>query len=106
MIPTSQLSPSPMEPFGPPPRSWKILSSGAMVWPCAYRKMRPRQTSRPPSVTMNDGTPPYATRNPWMPPMKAPRARPTRSAMIQMYGWSKPRPRVFGIHSAWTMAIV
>ena len=34
------------------------------------------------------------------------RAMPTTRAMIQVYGWSKPRPRVFGIHSAWIMAIV
>ena len=54
---TAQLSVAPSEPLGPPPRSWKMPSMGAIVWPCENWNARPRQTSRPPSVTMNDGTP-------------------------------------------------
>ena len=31
--------------------------AGAIVWPCATWKAKPRQTRSPPRVTMNDGTP-------------------------------------------------
>ena len=57
---SSQLRHSPSEPFAPPPRSWNVEWSGASVWPCLppMRKMRPRQTRKPPSVTMKAGTPP------------------------------------------------
>ena len=56
-MPMIQLTVSPTEPLGPPPRSWKVVSSGAMVWPAASWKVTLRQTSRPPSVTMNEGMP-------------------------------------------------
>src|SRR4030067_141297 len=40
---------------------------GAIVWPWAYWKMRPRQTRNPPRGTMKGGTPPYETRTSTMP---------------------------------------
>ena len=105
-MPKIQLGHSPAEPVGPPPSRKKFLSMGAMVWPFAYQKMRPRQTRNPPSVTMNAGTRPYAMMKPWSPPMSAPTPIPTARAMIQVYGWSNPSPRFLGIQTAWTMAIV
>ena len=108
--PSVQLGHSPSAPIRvptvPPPSIWKVVSSGAMVWPCAYRKSRPRQTRRPPRVTMKEGTPPNATMKPWSPPMSAPRAIPTSSARIQVYGCSSPSPRLCGSHTAWNIAIV
>ena len=57
--PITQLASSPADPTpGAPPMIWNVLSIGAMVWPWSNRKMRPRQTRNPPSVTMNAGTPP------------------------------------------------
>src|SRR5712691_464923 len=108
--PSVQLSPSPRAPTRvptvPPPSIWNVVSSGAMVWPCAYRKIRPRQMRSPPRVTMNDGTPPYATTKPWSPPTTAPSAIPSTSVTSQVYGCSSPAPRLFGIQTACAMAIV
>ena len=53
---TTQLAVAPIEPWPPPPMSWKLVSSGAIVRPCATHQAEPRQTRRPPSVTMNEGT--------------------------------------------------
>ena len=55
-MPTTQLQVAPIEPAGPPPISWKVASSGATVWPLVTHQAAPRQTSRPPSVTMKAGT--------------------------------------------------
>ena len=41
----------------PPPMSWKVGSSPVTAAPCDWYQTRPRIDSRPPSVTMNDGTP-------------------------------------------------
>jgi hypothetical protein len=40
--------------------SWNVSFIGASVCPCLppVRKIAPRQMRKPPSVTMNDGTPP------------------------------------------------
>ena len=54
---TTQLSVAPSDPFGPPPRSWNVGSSGAIVRPLASANAAPRQMSRPPRVTTNDGHP-------------------------------------------------
>ena len=93
-------------PAGPPPRSWNVVSSGAMVWPSASWKAKPRQTSRPPRVTMNDGTPMYATMKPCRPPIsraeRRARRRPRRSRCTAD---RDPSPRVFGIHSACNRAM-
>ena len=56
-MPTAQLAISPSDPVGPPPSSWKVGSSGEIVWPDASSKARPAQMSSPPRVTMKDGTP-------------------------------------------------
>ena len=48
---------APTEPLGPPPSRRKVASSGAMVRPEARVHANPRQTSSPPSVTMNEGMP-------------------------------------------------
>ena len=99
--PTIQLSVSPSDPRGPPPSSWKVVSSGAIVRPRASWNAAPRQISRPPRVTMNDGIPTYATRKPCMPPISAPTATPARTTMIHRNVRSKPGPRMAGIHSVW-----
>jgi len=54
----------PSEPSVPPPMRLKFSSSGAMVRPLASRNAPPRQTSMPPSVTMNAGMPMKAMRKP------------------------------------------
>jgi hypothetical protein len=36
--------------------SWKVASSGAIVWPDVTHQAAPRQISNPPSVTMKAGT--------------------------------------------------
>ena len=77
---------APTEPLGPPPSSRKVPSRGAIVRPEARVHAKPRQTSSPPSVTMNDGIPTKATRKPWRPPMSAPTRSPAASAMIQVSG--------------------
>ncbi len=97
---------SPAEPVGPPPSSLNVVSMGAMVWPDCISKIRPRQTSRPPSVTMKAGTFRKAMMKPWKAPMNAPRAMPTTRAMIQVYGWLTPTLKMLGIQIACTMAIV
>ena len=74
---------SPSDPKGPPPSSWKVLSSGAIVRPSARRKAAPRQISMPPSVTTKEGIPAYATSAPWMPPIAAPMTTPARTTTIQ-----------------------
>ena len=55
--PTIQLPVSPSDPLEPPPRSWKLGSMGAMVRPLAVSQANPRHTSKPPRVTMKEGTP-------------------------------------------------
>ena len=60
---------SPREPVGPPPSRRNVGSIGARVCPCAYLEDQPRHTSKPPSVTMNDGMPMYAMMKPWRAPM-------------------------------------
>ena len=57
---SNQLRQSPSAPVAPPPSRWNVSLSGASVCPCLppVRKMAPRQTRKPPSVTMNEGTPP------------------------------------------------
>src|SRR2546428_5756515 len=108
--PSVQLGHSPRAPTRvptvPPPSIWNVVSSGAIVWPCAYRKMRPRHMRSPPRVTMNDGTPPYATTKPCSPPTTAPSAIPSTSVTTQVYGCSSPSPRLCGIQTAWNIAIV
>ncbi len=52
-----QVQVPPMVPLEPPPRSWKLVSIGAIVRPEAIHQATPRQTSSPPSVTMKAGTP-------------------------------------------------
>ena len=42
---------------GPPPSSWKFVSSGEIVWPGRFLEGEAAQISRPPRVTMKDGTP-------------------------------------------------
>ena len=44
--------------------------------------------------------------NPCRAPISAPSATPTRTATIHVYGRSRPRSKVFGIHFVWTIAIV
>ncbi len=68
-----------------------------MVLPLATRKAAPRQTSRPPSVTMKDGIPRKAIRQPWKAPISAPMAMPKATVMIQIAGW--PRPSAGASHS-------
>src|SRR3989475_3696818 len=108
--PSVQLSPSPRAPTRvptvPPPSIWNVVSSGAIVWPCAYRKMRPRHMRSPPRVTMNDGTPPYATTKPCSPPTAAPSTIPSTSVTTHVNGCSSPSPRLCGIQTAWNIAIV
>ncbi len=53
----TQLQKAPMLPREPPPSSWNVESIGAMVRPLAMAHAAPRHTSKPPRVTMNDGTP-------------------------------------------------
>ena len=77
---------APTDPLGPPPSSRKVASRGAIVRPEARVHAKPRQTSSPPSVTMNDGMPTKATRNPCRPPMAAPTRMPAARAMIQVSG--------------------
>ena len=55
MAATIQLPVAPMAPYGPPPSSAKVASTGEIVRPSAARNATPRQTSNPPSVTMKDG---------------------------------------------------
>ncbi len=55
---------------------------------------------------MNDGTPPNATMKPCSPPIPAPRTIPTTSVRIHVYGCSSPSPKLWGIHTAWNIAIV
>ncbi len=57
-------------------------------------------------MTMNEGTPPNATMKPCRPPMSAPSAMPTMSVTIHVYGFSNPSPRLCGIQTAWSIAIV
>src|SRR5437899_8853029 len=68
--------------------------------------MRPRQIRSPPRVTMNEGTPPYATTKPWIPPTTAPSTIPSTSVTTHVNGCSSPSPRVCGIQTAWNIAIV
>ena len=56
-MPMIQLIVPPTVPRAPPPRSWKVVSIGAMVRPLAMTQDRPRQMRSPPRVTMKEGTP-------------------------------------------------
>ena len=47
----------PTEPWAPPPISWNVGSRPTTAAPCDWYQTRPRIESRPPRVTMNDGTP-------------------------------------------------
>ena len=55
MMPTIQLPVAPTAPFGPPPSSLNVLSRGEIVSPRVIRNATPRQTSKPPSVTIKAG---------------------------------------------------
>ena len=57
MMPTTQVAGPPMEPIAPPPISWKSRSSPDTAAPLERYHTKPRIVSRPPSVTMNEGTP-------------------------------------------------
>ena len=50
-----QLPRAPSVPSAPPPSSAKVGSSGATVWPVVIHQAAPRQTRRPPRVTMKAG---------------------------------------------------
>ena len=56
-MPITQLHVEPIEPSAPPPISLKLSSVSGIVLPEAIHQAAPRQTSRPPSVTMKAGTP-------------------------------------------------
>ncbi len=64
---------------------------GATVWPLVTNQVAPRQTSRPPSVTMNEGTFRKAMMMPCSAPIEAPTAMPTTSVTIQIIGLPAPR---------------
>ena len=87
----------PSDPNDPPPIREKVSSSGAIVLPPATRNAAPRQTSRPPSVTMKDGMPRKAISTPWKAPISVPIAMPKMTVMIQIDGW--PMPRAGASHS-------
>ena len=50
-----QVAFAPSAPSTPPPNALKRVSIGATVWPAVTHHAAPRQTSRPPSVTMKEG---------------------------------------------------
>ena len=75
--PTIQLQVPPIVPSAPPPRRRKSVSIGAIVCPLAIHHATPRHTRNPPRVTMNDGTPTYATIAPWNAPIAEPRTSPS-----------------------------
>ena len=54
---------------------------------------------------MNEGIPTNAMRKPCSPPMSAPTTRPAASAMIQVSGLFRPRPKLLGSHSACMIAM-
>ena len=56
-MPKAQVSGPPSDPWAPPPMSWKSWSRPETAAPFERYQMKPRMDSRPPSVTMNDGTP-------------------------------------------------
>src|SRR5579859_1314171 len=82
-MPTTQLQSAPIEPRRPPPISWNVSSSGATVWPSVAVQARPRKISRPPRVTMKDGTPRWAIHQPWAAPITPPSTRPSASDAAQ-----------------------
>ena len=53
----TQVAVAPSAPSTPPPKALKRVSMGAMVWPVVTHQAAPRQTSRPPRVTMKEGMP-------------------------------------------------
>ena len=52
-----QVMSPPIEPWAPPPMSWKVGSRPVTAAPFDWYHTRPRIESRPPSVTMKEGTP-------------------------------------------------
>ena len=84
--PTIQLAVAPIEPSVPPPIRRKVASMGATVRPLVTNQAAPRQTSRPPSVTMKDGTLRKAMIEPCSAPMAAPSMRPAMSVTTQVAG--------------------
>ena len=81
--PSAQLQVGPSEPSRPPPN---IRNSGSLtgwVLPSAIRKAAPRNDIRPPSVTTNEGTPRYATSEPWYSAITSDTASPARQAGAQ-----------------------
>ena len=56
-IPSTQVSVPPIEPCAPPPMSWKVGSRPETAAPLDRYQTSPRIDSRPPRVTMKEGTP-------------------------------------------------
>jgi hypothetical protein len=73
----------PSEPSRPPPNIRNVGSLTGWVLPSAIRKAAPRNDMRPPSVTTNDGTPRYATSEPWYSAITSDTASPARQAGAQ-----------------------
>ena len=55
--PRTQVIVPPMDPCAPPPISWKLGSRPDTAAPLERYQTNPRIESRPPRVTMNEGTP-------------------------------------------------
>ena len=103
-MPRIQVMVSPTEPWAPPPSSWKVGSRPVTAAPCDWYQTRPRIESRPPRVTMNDGTPMYAMMNPWRAPIAAPMPIPKARASAHWNGTSGPIPKMCGNQSVMSSA--
>ena len=56
-MPSTQVRVPPIEPWAPPPMSWKVGSRPDTAAPLERYQTTPRIDSSPPRVTMNEGTP-------------------------------------------------
>ena len=83
-IPINQLTFAPTAPYGPPPRRAKVGSTGEIVRPPPDKKAIPRQTIKPPSVTIKAGISRYAINHPCNAPITVPIMRPRITAIIQI----------------------